>query len=105
MPRWRRAHGMNMNRENEALMNVIKSKNAQIKSLRDSARVYESANLILSAYIAILAHKRGGAVVSKKAISEALGKFLVCAESDGDNYIINVKVEDGADMEAINVLK
>ena len=92
---------MNMNNEINALMNIIKSKNVEIKSLRESARAYESVNLILSAYIAILAQKKGGMVVPKRAISEALGKFLVCAESDGDNYIINVRVEDGADMEAI----
>lgn len=95
------AHGVKMNSEIEALMKLIRSKNAEIKTLRDSCRVYESANLILAAYIAILAEKKGGAVVPKRAISEALGKFLVCAESVGDNYVINVRVEDGADMEVI----
>lgn len=94
---------MNMDREIKALMNVIKSKNVEIKALRDEARTRESVNLILSAYIAIMAEKKGSAVIPKKAISEALGKYLVNATSDADNYVISVIVDEGADAEAKRV--
>ena len=76
-------------------MNVVKSKNTEIKALRRELRTYDSVNMILAAYIAILTEKKGRSVVAKKAISEALGKYLVNAEAVGDDYVITVKVEGG----------
>lgn len=84
-------------------MNIIKSKNVEIKALRDETRARESVNLILSAYIAIMAEKKGRAVIPKKAVSEALGKYLVNAVSDGDNYVISVVADEGESAEADRV--
>ena len=85
-----------MNREIDALMNIIKSKNVEIKALRETSKAQDTANLILSAFIAIVAERRGRMVISKRAVSEALGKYLVNAVADGENYVISVKVDDGA---------
>ena len=89
------AHGVNMNSEINALMNIIKSKNVEIKALRETSRAQDSINLILSAYIAIMTEKKGKTVIAKKTVSEALGKYLVNAVSEGDDYVITVVVSDG----------
>ena len=89
-----------MNREIEALMNVIKSKNLEIKTLRETAKAQDTANLILSAFIAIVAERRGKMVISKRAVSEALGKYLVNAVADGENYVITVKVDNAGTPES-----
>ena len=78
------------NREEMALMNIIKSKNVEIKALREAERAHESVNVILAAYIAILVKKTGRTVVPKSAVAEALGQYLVSATSDVDNYVIEV---------------
>ena len=83
-------------REINALMSIIKAKNVEIKALRREMRTYDSVNMILAAYVAILIGKTGSSVIAKRTISEALGKYLVNAEAVGDNYVITVKV-DGAE--------
>ena len=85
-----------------ALMNIIKAKNVEIKDLREQMRTYDSVNLILAAYVAILTKKKGRTVIAKKAISEALGKYLVNAQAVGDVYVITVRVE-GEDSEGFGL--
>lgn len=82
------------NSDINALMNIIKSKNAEIKALREAQRAHDSVNVILSAYIAILVKKTGKSVIAKSEVSEALGKYLVSATSEGDNYVIEVISSD-----------
>ena len=88
-----------MKREIDALMNIIRSKNVEIKALKEAERAHDSVNVILSAYIAILVKEAGGAVIPKRAVSEALGKYLVSATAEGDDYVIEVISTDEVSSE------
>ncbi|MBQ4091513.1 MAG: hypothetical protein IJC64_04275 [Clostridia bacterium] len=77
------------------LRNVLRAKNAQIKSARDMAEAQKSANVILSAYVAILAKRQGEVRIPKSAVSEALGRYRVSAEAQGDCYVITVHQSGG----------
>ncbi len=72
------------------IRSILIQKNRQIKAAQQTAEAFRSMNVILSAYIAILAERRGRIVIPKHEVSEALGKFRVSANSDGGNYIIEV---------------
>ena len=77
------------------LRNVLRAKNAQIKSARDMAEAQKSANVILSAYVAILAKRQGEVRIPESAVSEALGRYRVSAEAQGDCYVITVHQSGG----------
>ena len=76
------------------IRSILLRKNRQIKAVREIAAAQESMNVILSAYIAILADKKGTVTIPKCEVSEALGKYRVSAHSEGDNYVITVE-KDG----------
>jgi hypothetical protein len=90
-----------MNSEIDALKSILRSKNQEIKALREAERAHDSVNLILAAFIAVLVGKVGKSVISKRTITEALGKYLVRAASEGENYVIEVKTEGSDETEAI----
>lgn len=69
---------------------ILKGKNSQIKNEREKYDAERAANLILSAYLALLVSKRGEVRIPKKEISDALGRFFVTASALGDDYIIEV---------------
>lgn len=73
------------------IKSILRSKNAQIRSIREIAEAQESANVILSAYIAILAKKRGEVRIAKSDVSAALGSYRVTCAADGDFYVITVQ--------------
>lgn len=73
------------------IKSILRSKNAQIKSIKQVAQAHESANVILSAYIAILAKKQGEVRIPKSSVSEALGNYRVTAAAEGDCYVITVQ--------------
>jgi len=82
------------------IRSIMLRKNRQIMLAREMAQAQESMNVILSAYIAILADERGTVIISKSRVSEALGKYRVSAHSEGDNYVISVdrNGENGGDQ-------
>ena len=61
-------------------------------------KAQESMNVILSAYIAILADRHGAVTIPKSVVSEALGKYRVSAHSDGENYVIEVERNGDRDV-------
>ena len=69
---------------------ILKSKNSQIKSEREKYEAERAANLILSADLALLVSERGEVRISKKEVSDALGRFFVAASANADDYIIEV---------------
>ena len=69
---------------------ILKRKNAQLRDERQKYEAERAANLILSAYVAVLAARYGGVRIPKKEISEALGRFFVNASVSGDDYVIEV---------------
>jgi len=73
------------------ILSVMRSKNRQIKAIKEIAAAQESMNVILSAYVAILADRRGSVTIPKSEVAAALGKYRVCAYSEGDNYVIYVE--------------
>lgn len=69
---------------------ILKRKNAQLRDERQKYEAEKAANLILSAYVAVLAARCGELRIPKKEISEALGRFFVNASVSGDDYVIEV---------------
>ena len=74
----------------KAIRGILKRKNLQIRAEREKLEAERAANVILSAYIALLVSRRGTVRIPKKEISEALGRFTACAVSSGDDYVIEV---------------
>ena len=85
--------------------NILIKKNRQIREAEQRIRAEQSANVILSAYVAILGGKRGVTRIAKREVSEALGKYRVSAHSEGDDYVITVMggdAQDGGDKRGAN---
>ena len=74
----------------KSIIYILRRKNQQIKEAVEKAGAAQSANVILSAYIAVLVDKHGAVRIPKKTISEALGKYKVTALSEGEDYVIEV---------------
>lgn len=74
----------------KAIRGILKRKNMQLKAEREKLEAERAANVILSAYIALLVSRRGSVRIPKKEISDALGRFVACASSSGDDYVIEV---------------
>lgn len=74
----------------KAIREILKRKNLQIRVEREKLEAERAANMILSAYIALLVSQRGSIKIPKKEVSEALGKFIACASSVGEDYVIEV---------------
>ncbi len=83
-----------MFRFNRILREILKRKNEQIKREREMLRAQECANVILSAYFAILLSERGEVRIPKSEVSRALGAYRVKATSVGDDYVIEVKATE-----------
>ena len=82
----------------KAIRGILKRKNMQIRAEREKLEAERATNVILSAYIALLVSKRGSVRIPKKEVSEALGRFVTCASSCGDDYVIEVgEIPGGAD--------
>ena len=69
---------------------LIAVKNRQIRLERERVRAFEETNRILSAYIAILVEKQGGARIPKELVREALGCYKISVKDSGDDYLIDV---------------
>ena len=80
------------------IRSVLLRKNRQLKAAREMVKAQESMNVILSAYIAILADRHGAVTIPKSLVSEALGKYRVSAHSDGENYVIEVERNGDRDV-------
>ena len=74
----------------KSLREILKIKNSQIREERKKYEAQQAANVILSAYIALLVSKHGSVRIPKKEISEALGKYFVSASALGGDYVIEV---------------
>ena len=83
------------------IRSVLLRKNRQLKAAREMVKAQESMNVILSAYIAILADRHGAVTIPKSAVSEALGKYRVSAHSDGENYVIEVERNGDRDVKKL----
>ena len=73
-----------------SIRDVLKNKNMQIKAEREKYEAERMANVILSAYIALLVAEHGAVRIPKKEISDALGRYIVRSSSSGDDYVIEV---------------
>ncbi len=93
-----------MSQFNQIVKDIIKRKNDQIREEREKLRAEECANIILSAYFAILLSERGAVRIPKSEISRALGAYRVNASSDGNDYVIEViGAEEAADALIDNI--
>ena len=62
----------------------------QLRLEREKIRAMEETDKILSAYLAILIDKNGGARVSRAEVREVMGRYRAVASVDGDDYVIRV---------------
>lgn len=83
-----------------ALRYVLKQKNMQICAEREKYQAERAANSILTAYVFYLASQHGVVRIPKAEISALLGKCDAHAYSDGDDYVIEVKISADSGEEA-----
>ena len=85
----------NMETKKECTEKLVASYKEQIKDLKDEIKALRELLDCAAANISILVEKKGGScTISKKSVSEALGKYRLHAYADGaGNYVLNL-VED-----------
>ena len=74
----------------KVIRGIMKRKNLQLRAEREKYEAERAANVILSAYLALLVSRHGAVRVPKKEISGALGRFMARASVSGDDYVIEV---------------
>ncbi|MBO5756257.1 MAG: hypothetical protein J6S28_01045 [Clostridia bacterium] len=87
---------LNTNMQDEGrIAHMIAWRDKRISMLQDMLGEMEQANTIYAAYIAYLLERcsqgAGGQIrVAKQDIRRVCGKFTVCADQEGDDYVITL---------------
>lgn len=81
-----------------AIREILRRKNSQLRLERERTEIQENINSVLSAYIAVLIGRVGSVYVTKKELSESIGRYRAELQERDGGYVISLVQREKSEL-------